>query len=54
MALRDKAGGIRDTERKWLSLVNTWLSFAQLAYPACQQQAFESNSFVVRSVNFAP
>ncbi len=28
-----KPAGIRETERKWILLVDSWISFAQLAYP---------------------
>lgn len=28
-----KPEGIRDTERKWISLFDAWISFAELAYP---------------------
>jgi hypothetical protein len=43
-----KPEGIRDTERKWLSLVNAWMAFARTAYPQLAATRIKAQLFRLR------
>jgi hypothetical protein len=43
-----KPQGIRDTERKWLSLVDAWMTFARTAYPQLAETRIKAQLFRLR------